>query len=215
MLDGYDALALDLPGFGASPPPPEPWGLAAYADAVRPVLEEMERPIVLLGQSFGGSVAIHLATASGPEAVRAVVATGSPLVRSRGTGKAPLSFRLARWLNRRRLFPDSKMEELRNARGSADYRAATGVMRDTLVRVVNEDVAELLPRLQVPLELVWGEEDRDVPISVATATMALAPSAHVTRLAGVGHDTPLQAPDAIRGALARLAGGARSDREPA
>ena len=35
------ALALDLPGFGASPPPPEAWGAAAYAEAVGQVLGEM------------------------------------------------------------------------------------------------------------------------------------------------------------------------------
>ncbi len=213
VLDGFDAIALDLPGFGASPAPEQPAGLADYAEALMPVLEQMERPVVVVGHSFGGSVGIHLAAAAGPQRVRAVVVTGSPLIRTRRTAKAPISFRLARWLNARGVFPDSKMEELRNARGSADYRAATGVMRDTLVRVVNEDVAALLPRMQVPLELLWGEEDRDVPIHVATDTVRLAPAANLTRLAGVGHDTPTEAPEAIRAVLSRLASDARHDRE--
>ena len=213
VLDGSDSIALDLPGFGASPPPPAAWGLADYADAIRPVLEEVERPVVIVGHSFGGSVGVQLAAGAGPESVRAVVVTGSPLVRARRVGKAPISFRLARWLSARGLFPDSKMEALRNARGSADYRAANGVMRDTLVRVVNEDVAELLPHLQVPLELVWGEDDRDVPVEVAGQVAELAPSAKVTRLPGVGHDTPLEAPGALREVLARLTSESRHDRD--
>jgi pimeloyl-ACP methyl ester carboxylesterase len=204
VLAGFDAIAVDLPGFGATPPPDQPWGLSDYAEAVRPVVTEMAQPVVILGHSFGGSVAVRLASELGPGVVRALVLTGSPLVRTKGTSKPPASFRLARWLNARRLLPDSKMEELRKARGSADYRAATGVMRDTLVRVVNEDVADLLPRLTVPLELVWGEEDRDVPVSVAVTAASLAPAARLTRLAGVGHDTPAEAPDALRRVLTDL-----------
>ncbi|HUR48588.1 MAG TPA: alpha/beta hydrolase [Acidimicrobiales bacterium] len=204
VLEGFDAIALDLPGFGATPPPEAAWGLGEYADAVRPVLNEMGQPIVLLGHSFGGSVAVRLASAVGPEAVRALVVTGSPLVRTRGGAKPPLAFRVARWLNARGLLRDSKMEELRNARGSADYRAASGVMRDTLVRVVNEDVADLLPSLSVPIELVWGENDHDVPVSVALTVCDLAPAANLTRLEGVGHDTPAEAPERLRRVLVGL-----------
>ena len=206
VLDGLDAIALDLPGFGSTPPPDEPWGLQDYARAVAPVLDEMSKPVVIVGHSFGGSIAVHLAASAGPDKVRAVVATGSPLVRDRGPRtRVPLGFRVARWLNSRGLFPDSKMEELRNARGSADYRAASGVMRDTLVRVVNEDASEVLPGLPMPLHLVWGENDADVPVVTAAAAQALTPEASLIRLPGVGHDTPAEAPDAIRKVLDGLA----------
>src|SRR5206468_4391460 len=60
VLDGVDAVALDLPGFGTSPPPPEGWGGAEYAKAVLPVIERMTAPVVVLGHSFGGRVAVHL-----------------------------------------------------------------------------------------------------------------------------------------------------------
>ena len=211
VLDGLDAIALDLPGFGSTPPPDEPWGLKDYARAVVPVLDEMSKPVVIVGHSFGGSIGVHLAASAGPDKVRAVVATGSPLVRDRGPRtRVPLGFRAARWLNGRGLFPDSKMEELRNARGSADYRAATGVMRDTLVRVVNEDVAGLLPKLEVPLHLVWGEGDADVSVSTAEAAARLAPEATLMRLPGVGHDTPAEAPQELRKVVADLALEARN-----
>lgn len=204
-MEGLDAIALDLPGFGATPPPDRAWGLNEYAGAVRPVLEEMSRPVVLLGHSFGGSVAVRLAESCGPEFVRALVVTGTPLIRTPGKGAPPLSFRLARWLHRRGVFPDSKMEQMRNARGSADYRAAAGVMRDTFVKVVNEDVSAELARLQVPLHLVWGEGDSEVSVGVAVDAAARVAEGHLTRLPGVGHDTPAEAPTALREALERLA----------
>lgn len=213
VLEGFDAVALDLPGFGATPPPEEPWGLTEYAAAVRPVLDEMEPPVVLAGHSFGGSIAVRLASTAGRDAVRALVLTGSPLIRTGGVSKPPLSFRVAKWLNARRLLPDSKMEEMRNARGSADYRAASGVMRDTLVRVVNQDVADLLPSVAVPVELVWGENDGDVPVSVAVAAADLVPTAHLTQLPGVGHDTLAEAPDSLRRVLTALTGPVRNESE--
>lgn len=215
VLDGLDAIALDLPGSGASPPPPEPWGLGDFAAAVSPVLEEMQQPVVVVGHSFGGSVGVQLAALAGPAAVSQLVVTGSPLIRKRSNARPPMSFRLARWLNSRGAFPDSKMEDLRKARGSADYRAASGVMRDTLVRIVNQDVAELLPQLEVPIELIWGEEDRDVPVEVATQAAELARFASLTRLPGIGHDTPRDAPEEIRAVLNRLAPGAPANRERA
>src|SRR5438067_3542048 len=62
VLVGLDAIALDLPGFGATPLPDRPWGSPEYAAAVTPVLErEFDGPAVVIGHSFGGRVATHLA----------------------------------------------------------------------------------------------------------------------------------------------------------
>jgi pimeloyl-ACP methyl ester carboxylesterase len=208
VLSGVSAVALDLPGFGASPEPPEPWGAADYAKAVAAAVggAEFAAPLVVLGHSFGGRVALCLA-ADRPDLVRALVLTGVPLIRrpSAGPGPSP-GFRLARWLNRRGVLGDERMEVLRRKHGSADYRAATGVLRDVFVRVVNESYEEQLGRVQCPVELVWAEDDAEARIDQATAALALLGSdrATLTRLpAGTGHLTPLTAPDALRAALER------------
>ena len=59
--DPLDAVALDLPGFGVSPEPPEGWGAEDYASFVSAVLDEMVDRVVVIGHSFGGRVAVHLA----------------------------------------------------------------------------------------------------------------------------------------------------------
>lgn len=97
------------------------------------------------------------------------------------------------------------MEALRRTRGSADYRAAVGVMRETLVRVVNEDVAPLLPLLEIPTRLVWGELDTDVPPSVAATAAGLIDDSGLLLLPGVGHDVPALAPDSLRAEILALA----------
>ena len=45
---------------------------------------------------------------------------------------------------------DARMERARRRHGSADYRAAQGVMRDVLVRLVNERYDDALSALALP-----------------------------------------------------------------
>jgi pimeloyl-ACP methyl ester carboxylesterase len=203
------AVALDLPGFGASPEPPSAWGSADYAVAVAAALPAFaDGPVVVLGHSFGGRVAVQLAAAR-PELVRGLVLTGVPLLRPPAgpAAKAALSFRAARWLHRRGVLSDERMESLRRKHGSADYRAATGVMRDVFVRVVNESYEAQLQAVAgagCPVELVWGDDDTEARLDVAQSAMALlGPRAVLTVVPDAGHMTPLSAPDALRAAVER------------
>ena len=163
-LAGVAALAVDLPGFGASPEPATAWGSRDYAELLAPVLAGGGWTVA--GHSFGGRIAVHLA-AGWPSLVSKVVLTGVPLLRSTSTSKAPLAFRLAKKAHQVGLLSEDRMERQRRARGSADYRNATGVMRDTLVRLINEDYREQLLGIQAPVELVWGASDTAAPLGMA------------------------------------------------
>jgi pimeloyl-ACP methyl ester carboxylesterase len=114
-----------------------------------------------------------------------------------------LSFRIARALNKRGVVSDARMEALREKHGSPDYRAARGVMREVFVRVVNESYEDQLRAVRCPVELVWGDDDREAPIAVAEQAAAIVPGSTVTRLPNAGHLTPTTAPDALRDALLR------------
>lgn len=213
VLSSTGGLALDLPGFGATPPPAEAMGAAGYAALVEPVLDALAGHLVIVGHSFGGRVAVHLA-ARRPEAVAGLVLAGVPLVRLPGARpRVSWPYRAWRVGRRLRLVPEARLEQARRRHGSADYRAASGVMREVLVRVVGESYEEQLSALRCPVRLVWGEADRVVPPAVAERALSLLAEGSLTRLPGVGHDSPGQAPDdlaaAIRGLLP-AAGEARS-----
>jgi pimeloyl-ACP methyl ester carboxylesterase len=200
---GLSAVALDLPGFGATPPPPEVWGSVDYAAAITPVLAELQVPAVVVGHSFGGRVAVNLAAAQ-PGLVRALVLTGVPFWRrASGNRRPPLGYRVGRSLHRRGLVGESRMEALRQRYGSADYRAATGVMRQVLVRTVNETYDEQLRSVSCPVELVWGDDDAEAPLSVAETAAGLLARPRLTVCRGAGHLVPLTAPDALRLAIER------------
>ncbi len=198
------SLALDLPGFGASPPPPTDWGPAEYAEAVAPVLDELRTPVVVLGHSFGGRVAVHLASIR-PDQVRGLVITGSPVLPRPGRrNRPPLSFRAARALHRVGIVSDQRMEAIRQRRGSADYRAAQGVMRQVLVRAVSSDDEDQLRAITCPVVLVWGDDDQDAVLAVAESARSMLAHADLIVCPGAGHLTPRTVPDVLRGAVTGL-----------
>jgi pimeloyl-ACP methyl ester carboxylesterase len=172
---------------------------------VAPVLDELAAPVVVIGHSFGGRVALHLAAAH-PDKVAALVLTGVPNLvrRTAPAAKAPLAFRVAKSLHRKGLVKDEKMEELRRRHGSADYRnAPSPLMRDVLVRVTNEDYEEQLRALRCPVELVYGEQDTAAAPEMARRAIELVGGgrAELTVLPGVDHFTPVKAPEALAEAI--------------
>jgi pimeloyl-ACP methyl ester carboxylesterase len=202
------AIAVDLPGFGATPPPSEPWGSADYAACVDGLLEEMTAPVVLLGHSFGGRVAVHLA-ATRPAAVSALVLCGVPLLRLGPPRRPALKYRAVRAAHRAGLLGEERMERARRRFGSADYAAASGVMRGVHGRVVAETYETQLDAIEPPVTLVWGDDDTEVPLGVARAALTRLRDGRCLRaelvvLPGAGHLVPLTSPAALRQAVERL-----------
>jgi pimeloyl-ACP methyl ester carboxylesterase len=203
---GVASVALDLPGSGASPVPSEAGGARHYAELILPALRDVgDGPIVLVGHSFGGRIAVVVASQH-PELVDGLVLTGAPLVRLHAPARAPLAYRILRWLARHHLVGDARLESARKKYGSRDYRNAQGVMRDVLVANVAESYESELSALQMPVAFVWGEGDGEVPFAVATRAANLVSSeTTMTVLDGIGHLLPLEAPaalvDAVVGAL--------------
>ncbi|MBW3666287.1 MAG: alpha/beta hydrolase, partial [Actinobacteria bacterium] len=206
-LEGLDALSLDLPGFGASPPPVEAMGAHGYARLVSPALDLFEAPPVVVGHSFGGRVAVCLA-ASSPDRIGPLVLSGVPLVRRTPSAPPVLAYRLVRALNRWGIVSDERLEAEKRKRGSADYRAVSGAMRDILVKVVNEDYRDELEGIRSEVTLLWGEEDREVPPGTARDAREIMERAGVAVrleiIPGVGHHLPSERPQRLREAVEEM-----------
>lgn len=208
-LEGLDALALDLPGFGASPPPGGVLGAHGYAEMIAPALELFDRPPLIVGHSFGGRVAVAR-EADHPGSASALILAGVPLLRGVSGRKRPsLAYRAIRAANRLGLVSDERLERERRRRGSADYRAVGGIMRDVLVKVVNESYEQELSRLRVPVYMLWGEDDSEVPVDIARRAAHLIEggggSVRLEVLADVGHLLPVADPAALRRAVVEMA----------
>jgi hypothetical protein len=86
------------------------------------------------------------------------------------------------------------LEKLRVKFGSADYVAASPMMRQCLVKVVNEDLTHLLPGIKAPTLLVWGENDTATPLSDAKKMEAEIPDAGLAIIKNAGHFSFVEQP---------------------
>ena len=122
-----------------------------------------------------------------PRRCRGLLLTGVPLLAPGGPRPARAwRHRVARRLNRIGLVGDERLERRRRRTGSDDYRAATGVMRDVLVRALAETATAPtgapLAGLVCPVELVWGAARRAPPVAVAEEPRRLLAEARLTVL---------------------------------
>ncbi|MGN6372492.1 MAG: alpha/beta fold hydrolase [Solirubrobacteraceae bacterium] len=190
--------ALDLPGFGQTALPPEPWGVEEYQSFVAAFMDAfgIERPAIL-GHSNGGRIAIRMASTE-PQRASKLVLVDSAGIRPKRTLRwyrrvaiAKVGKYAARFLGR----PGERLRErLVSRAGSTDYLQA-GAMQPTLVRLVNSDLREHLPRIGVPTLLIWGSEDTDTPLSAAREMEKLVPDAGLVVLEGAGHFSYLDQPN--------------------
>lgn len=199
VLTGMDALAIHLRGFGPAPAPETGWRTSEYADWVAEGLDPAN-PAVVLGHSFGGRVAVKLA-ARHPNLVRSLVLTGVPFGKKTTAKKPPLSLRLAKTLASSGLVTKRRLDTLRQRHGSADYRAAEGVMREVLVKAVNEEYFDDCRQISHRVRLVWGENDQPAPLDLARKAQSYLPHATLHVVPGSGHLLDPALHDALRQAI--------------
>lgn len=190
---GYRVYSLDLPGFGATPPPPDAWSVHDYANFVLEFLNQHAlEQVLLFGHSFGGRLGLVLG-AQEPARVSRMALANSAGVRAQPSraGRLRLSAYRAALRTLRTLRLSAQAGALRDwyrsRYGSADYRAAQGVLRDTFVRVVSEDLLPYAARVQVPTLLFWGDRDEDTPLWQGRLLEQTIPDAGLVLWAGAGH----------------------------
>ena len=189
--------AVDFPGHGNSPEPPKPWSVTEYMELIYAFM----RKTGILGadivaHSFGGRVTLLLA-AEHPEAVGRLLITGGAGLKPKSDGKVSRRTRVYRFLRgcadnplTRRAFGkrvDDWREALVQRFGSADYRALTPSMRQTFNRILQQDLADCLPRIQAETLLIWGTEDTATPLWMGEQMEREIPNAALVRFEGLGH----------------------------
>jgi pimeloyl-ACP methyl ester carboxylesterase len=193
-----DLIALDLPGFGESDPPPEAWSAGDYARFVSRFLDHLGVPRAhFVGHSHGGRVSIVLASDEPQRVHRLLLIDAAGIRPKRGlryhrrVAVAKLG-RLAAKVGGpagRRL-----QAGMRSRVASKDYLEASEAMRGTFRAVIAEDMTDRLPRIRASTLLVWGERDEDTPLWMARRMEELIPDAGLVVLEGAGHYSYADAP---------------------
>lgn len=153
-LGGYKSIVVDFSGFGESAEPDKPYSVKDYANEVVAMLEEMgESRICVVGHSFGGRVAMEIAS-SRPDLVRALVLVDSAGLKPRRKPSYYIKIYLHKALVRL---------GFKGLKGSKDYRVLSPVMKETFKNVVSYDQSGLLSEIHCPTAIFWGGKDRETP----------------------------------------------------
>jgi pimeloyl-ACP methyl ester carboxylesterase len=227
LAKSYRVIAVDRPGLGYSDAIPD-MSLAGQARAIKDAVATLgvSRPIVL-GQSYGGAVALAWALDGGPRALVLVSAPSMPW-----PGKLDLWYRLTSTAIGRAVVvplasafvPQSYVIAATKAVFAPDavpdgYEGWIGtpltLRRGTLsanVMQVNSLRAELVtmepryPSLTLPIELVHGDADTIVPLTIHALPLSkLLPNATLTVIPGAGHMPHHSHPDVVIAAIDRAA----------
>jgi pimeloyl-ACP methyl ester carboxylesterase len=210
-------VSLDLPAHGLSGPTPD--GLytnAAYVGIVEQLVDRLGlKTFVLGGNSMGGGVAWRYAVKH-PERLDGLIlvdASGQPQPKG---SSPPLGFRLARVPIARDILATVTPRSLIEAsfkQSISNQAIATPAMVDRYWELLlypgnrratvqrfgqyqgDDGAAAKLPGLKVPTLILWGREDRLIPVSVAEWFNRQIPGSRVAILDGIGHIPMEEAPD--------------------
>lgn len=155
--DKFRIIAVDFPGFGNSEEPKEVMDVSDYTNVIENLLKKLNvKNPILIGHSFGGRVSVKFASRND---VKKVILL-SPALRSHD--KKGLKTKILKFL---KTVPGIKNLEswAKNHIGSRDYKAASPMMKQVLVKTVNEDLSEDAKKIKAPVILIYGDMDSEVP----------------------------------------------------
>jgi pimeloyl-ACP methyl ester carboxylesterase len=214
---GRRCVALDLPGFGASPMPNWPIAMDAYGKVVRDFCAQLGLGgATLVGNSMGGLIATELALAA-PEAFErlvlvaaaGIINTWRPEERAVATAWAwrrlsPLFAERGRQIVARprlrravfgpivrfpgRIDDDLLVEQIVNGLHEAD------AFEPALADLIRTDFRDRLAAIEMPTLIVWGLSDRVVPVAAAISYHRRIPHSRLEIFERTGHVPQLERP---------------------
>jgi len=205
---GYQVICPDFPGFGKSKTPSVPWSLSDYTTWVLNFANLLNLDkFYLIGHSFGGRVAISF-VARYPERVKRLILCNSAGIKTSVSREVKTIQFLAKKGNSvfshkyLRVFKDffRFLFYLIFMRGK-DYALAKGVMKETMNKVLEEDLFPLLSRIKVNTSIIWGDRDKIVPVEMARIFNENILNSRLTILEKVGHSPHLEAPEKLLKAI--------------
>jgi pimeloyl-ACP methyl ester carboxylesterase len=212
---GTQLLAPDLPGFGAQASPAGfDYAVGSYADWVAAfVAEQQLTDYVLIGHSMGGKIALALA-ARQPAGLRGLVLLSPSPPTPEPIGAADRAASLAAYGKREEA--EQTFQKITNRLVSKathqeivadNLRTSQAAWNAWLNSGSKEDISALMPAIQVPCQLLVGEDDRAIPLAAQRAqTLPLLPAGTpLIVVPSAGHLLPFEAPHDLLAALQTLA----------
>lgn len=193
LSERYKIYALELPGFGVTPEPGEPWSVDDYADFVTEFASKTGlEDFTVCGHSYGGRIILKLC-ARKELSIKKVILIDAAGLKHELSGEAKA--RQEKYKKLKKFYSKKLMtvlcpgavEKLQKKYGSADYASASPVMRQTLVKSVNEDLEELIKFIPAGALLIWGRNDTATPVADGEKMHSIIPGSELFIIEDAGH----------------------------
>jgi pimeloyl-ACP methyl ester carboxylesterase/CRP-like cAMP-binding protein len=232
LAQRFHCIAVDLPGYGSSPPMSRPATIPAYADLIAELIEQVsDGPVVLVGHSMGGMISITVSLHY-PVLVERMVLLGPTisgrLSRSINFFIAPITIlerfrpgsalvtsieKLIVGLTDRLMRPVSfaartgiTAEDYKHIRHDARRPGQGRVRAECYWAMRDHDLSGQLNRIDTPALVLWGAEDNTVPLRDAGIVADEWPDADLRILPKAGHWLQFETTDTIRRMIAAYLG---------
>jgi pimeloyl-ACP methyl ester carboxylesterase len=224
LSDAFTVVAWDAPGAGRSSDPPERFGLDGYADCLAGFLDALGLGTACVaGLSFGGILALALQRRHADRSSALVLASayagwGGSLSAEVGEQRLRQALALAEGA------PEAFVGALLPTMFSKpmppetveDFRASMLAFHPrgfrAMARASAEDVRDVLPHVDVPTLLVYGDRDVRAPLPVGEALQAAISGSRLVVLPDAGHVCNIEAPDEFNVAVRDFLGPAVDSR---
>jgi pimeloyl-ACP methyl ester carboxylesterase len=230
FAENHRVIAMDLPGFGHSPMPKERITISAYARIVDGLLQALGvSAATLVGNSMGGFVSTDLAIAFPQRVERLVLVSpaGISTYRNRDVERlepylrrlAPMVAAYTGWTATKSDWVASR-PGLRNlalgfvtrhpsrlpAALAAEQMRGMGKpgFMEALRANIDYPISERLPEIACPTLIVWGDEDKVIPVADASVFEELIPNSRKVIFEDTGHMAMLERPAAFNPLLAEF-----------
>ena len=212
LAENHRVVVPDMPGWGGSERPAwarDPRDIAIIMTRVVAGLDLED--VTLVGLGFGGFVAAEFATMN-PSRLASLVLVGAAGLQP-GEGEI-----LDQMMLSHRKYIEDSFRDAETYTGYVgeeppeDVRLLWDLSREMTARVTwkpymfNRRLEPLLGDMQVPTLIVWGSEDKVVPIECARQFEAAIPNARVEVVDGAGHVVELEEPDALAELVSSVSG---------
>lgn len=200
LVKSADVIIPHHPGWGGSQRADWMRSVRDLAVMHRGLLAELGiREAALIGLGFGGWIAAEMATMAPADVAKLVLVGPMGVKPSRGD---ILDQAIVSYIDYARAgFHDQKaFDKIYDAEPSTDQLEAWDIAREMCFRIAwkpymySQALPHLLGNVRIPVLLVWGDEDRIVPLSAADRYLAALPNAKLEVIRDCGHCVDLEQP---------------------
>lgn len=168
-------VAIDFPGFGESDLPARAWEVGDYYKLVEKFVNsgkfDLEKGFDLVVHSFGGRVALKMFESENlSNKLDHLILIAAAGIKPRVTGRRKI-IQIMAWLGKGifglpilRQVGGVMRKILYKLAGSRDYLKVEGVMKETFLKVINEDLKDNLEKINKKTLIIWGDKDSYVPL---------------------------------------------------